>query len=213
MFLFFSLSLQAQDDYKRLAHELPFFIDADVGVFLYPDYSPVGFTHASFSAGYRFNANRAIGLEYRGAKFEDASNYDESGRGIGLVYRSTRNSGVYTRTSLGVVLSSKRTVYESAVKYDAEGLGSYYSLTFGYQFRSGVLLGITGSGFTGRNFRKSRLILAPEYADSGNFPFFDVRNAPADAGVFVPDGEERTNFYTFTLTVGYAFPGRERKWR
>ncbi len=212
LFLFLLLTgitLQAQDSDKRPADAAPFFVDADVGFMLVPDYTIGTFTHASVGAGYRFHPYHALGLEYRGAKSDDFY-YDEASSGIGALYRFTWK-GIFVKASYGFIFSSKKKDFESPIKYNSTGGGHYQNVTLGYHFRNGILLGLSVAGFFNRDFDREKFILEPEFDDGGLFPFFDVTKAPAEAGVFVPDGTQRSSFGAITLTAGYAFPGRGKR--
>lgn len=211
MFLFFSLFLQAQDDSKRPVSELPFFIDADAGFMLTLNISAPIWLHASLGTGYRINPTHAVGLEYRTAYFEEGGG-TESGSGLGGVYRFTRK-GIYAKTALGLILNSKKGFRETTAVYDYTGSGSYQSVTLGYQFRNGIMVGATINRLANRNFDRSRFVFAPDFTDD-EFAFLlefpDLREAPAEAGVIVPDGESQNTLYTYTLTFGYTFPQRKR---
>ena len=213
LFLFFlsfsGIALQAQDSAKRPADAAPFFIDAEVGFMLIPDYTIGFFTHASLGAGYRFHPYHAVGLEYRGAKSDDTY-YDEASRGLGALYRFTWK-GIFVKASYGFVFQSEKKDFESPIKYNSTGGGHYQNLTLGYHFRNGILLGVSVAGYLNRDFEREMFILAPEFDDGGLFPFFDVTEAPPEAGFFMPDGTQRSSFIAPTLTLGYAFPGRGRK--
>lgn len=214
LFICCSCLLQAQDDQKRPVSSAPFFIDADIGTLVIIDDYGAAFAHWSLGAGYRINPRKAIGLEYRWA-YSGASYYSpESGRGVGITYRYT-NKGLFVKTAIGVELKAKKENYESVIIYDAVGGSFYHNLTLGCRFRSGIFLGISGTGFFNRIFKQSAFILSPEYAteydETGEFPFVDVRQAPEGAGNFVPQGERTFNFYAPTLTIGYAFPGQGKK--
>ena len=211
-FLFGLMTLisQAQETTKLQASELPFFIDIDAGFLLVPDYTPDTYLHYSTAAGYRFNERHAIGAEYRSSLFHE-NYYADSGTGAGLCYRFTIK-GIFLKLSAGKQLTGEKEAYEDIRKYDYERGGHYQNITLGYHFRNGLLIAFTSTAFRNIDYKVSKFEFADDYDGDQDF-FWNVRDLPSNAGIFLSEENLKDKFWAGTITFGYSFPGRYRNGR
>ena len=157
------------------------FVDADLSIF--PN-SNLAMGQIACTSGYRFNKMIAAGLEYRGAGYATDGGRTLTMNGLGLVFRLT-NKRFFGKITHGLLLTAKH-VDDSPYFDKYDGGGSYNSLTMGYRFRSGFLLG--GTYTLARNTRHIRT-----YYDDGNFD-----NMPPE--------EVTYGMKYIGITLGVAFP-------
>lgn len=187
-----------------------FFIDGDVGALVILDDYGAGMTQASLAAGYRFSDRSALGLEHRRCLLGEHY-YTHRAALLGPVYRYTGN-GLYLRAAFGASVGGTYGEYGTLVDLSHKGLGTYQNLMLGYHFRCGILLGVSGT-LVQRTFNRNYYELTPEYEALWQYEYYDLSELPEGAGTWREDGTEQHEFPVLTLTVGYAFPGRGKKFR
>jgi len=177
-FLSISSNLYAQSHIRGKG----FFVDADLGFFVFPFEIFMG--QASLSSGYRFNKKIALGLEARTAGFTTDGGRINGFKGGGMTFRFTHERFLAKLTQ-GYVFHA-RAIDDSPYSNDFKRGGTYNSLSLAYRMRSGFSLGAT-------------------YTLSRNIKF--TRNYHPDGFLGdLPSEDVRYNIPSLGIMLGWTFP-------
>ncbi len=148
-------------------------------------------TNATLGAGYAIKSGyelrnvHGFGIEYKGNTLMSISN-NFSMSGIGFLYRFTQY-GIYTKFSTGFVLDGRRG-WDHEDQFEYKNGGHFVSFNVGYLFKGGFLLGLNYTNILNMQFDYFKY---DHSNDSHNF-----------------DRIEDIGFSSFTIMLGYTWPGR-----
>ena len=135
----------------------------------------------ALGGGYRFTSKLALGADYRSINNQGAYNSYRM-KGVGGSARFT-HKWMFLKASIGKVLSSEH-FQDNERMWDFSPSGQYLSITGGYHFQRGLLLGLSFSSVSKLRF--------DQYS-------------PNDFMILVYEKQVIKQYYAVTFTIGYAW--------